>query len=349
MPNRTTFEAPLGSPDNALNFVRLLLALLVLLSHTAPIAGERWPSWIAGFGGWAVAGFFVISGYLIAGSRVRSAWWSYSIRRIARIFPAYWVQLLLVTLLFAPLATTLTESTWSLRSAMSYLSENWSTFDLVWAFDGTAFPHYDAWNGSAWTLQYELLAYMGCLILFSIPWCRRHMVTVGAVVLVSATGALLARDALDITTNFFINSMRLGSFFAAGILAYGLRKQLVAARWGIAVAAALTVGLFLLPDGLDVAQLPLAYLVLASGATIPVRIGSVNDLSYGVYIFAFPIQQLVAMLGIRGWVHFGVAAAATLAVAWLSWNYLERPSMDLARRLIGALRRTPTRSAAASI
>lgn len=76
-------------------------------------------------GNWAVNGFFVISGFLIAGSRARSRWWPYLWRRALRIFPAYWVALIVVAFLAAPLVAALVPGeTLVLRSAVAYPIRN---------------------------------------------------------------------------------------------------------------------------------------------------------------------------------------------------------------------------------
>jgi peptidoglycan/LPS O-acetylase OafA/YrhL len=343
-PRRTTAGRTLGTaldgPDNALNAIRLMLALLVIVAHTVAIADTSWAPWIGGLGGWAVAGFFVISGYLIAGSRLRSSWWSYSIRRLARIFPGYWVQLLAVALVFAPLATLLGPSTWTPGAAASYVAQNLTTFDLQYTFEGSAFPRFDAWNGSAWTLMYELLAYLGCLIVFSIPWCRRHMAAVSAVALVALTAFNVLAPLLDVTTNLYLHTAHLGSYFAAGMLAYALRDR-IPARWSLITCAALiSIVLLALPDGDEVAQIPVAYALLAAGAASRVRLGSTNDISYGVYIYAFPVQQVVAMAGLAGLLHLAVSTGVTLLIAFASWRLVEKPAMNGARDLIRWCRRS---------
>ena len=66
-----------------------------------------------------------------------------------------------------------------------------------------------------------------------------------------------------------------------------------------------------------------------------IRVGSRNDISYGVYLFAFPLQQLMAVAGVPeavGLVWFAVlSVAVTVPVAWASWLLVERPSMRLRR------------------
>src|SRR4051794_33733746 len=85
--------------------LRLVFAFAVLVSHAYPLAGLgdrlRWEG--ENLGGWAVIGFFVVSGYLITGSRLRSPAGAYLVHRIARIFPAFWVCLLAVAFAFAPI------------------------------------------------------------------------------------------------------------------------------------------------------------------------------------------------------------------------------------------------------
>lgn len=86
-----------------------------------------------------------------------------------------------------------------------------------------------------------------------------------------------------------------------------------------------------------VAALPLAYAIIASGSLLKDRRPVLRtDLSYGVYIYAFPTQQLLAVCGLarlQPMVLFVVAAVATLPLAAASWFLIEKPSMALKRRL----------------
>ena len=80
----------LGSRDNALNLLRLVLAFMVLYSHADILAGTGGYFEAAGqhLGSWGVVGFFAISGFLITGSRMRADASTYLINRVTRVFPA---------------------------------------------------------------------------------------------------------------------------------------------------------------------------------------------------------------------------------------------------------------------
>lgn len=106
-PSHGTLSTTLESRDNPLNFIRLVLASLVIIGHVPPVMGVPTIPLIHELGNWAVNGFFVITGFLIAGSRARSRWWPYLWRRALRIFPAYWVALIVVAFLAAPLVAAL--------------------------------------------------------------------------------------------------------------------------------------------------------------------------------------------------------------------------------------------------
>lgn len=328
----------LGSEDNAINAIRFVLAVLVLVSHAGVISGNIPSLPIGGLGGWAVDGFFLISGFFIAGSGMRSSWFSFGVRRLARIYPGYWVQLLAVGLVFAPLAVLLGSGRWSISSAADYIAANVSTFELIWVTEGADLPHYDAWNGSMWTLSYELTAYLVCGLLVAVPWVRRHFAVVAAVGLVGTTVFLLtAEPLLDVTTNHYLRLARLGSYFCVGMLAYALRDRLRFGPGLVALAGAVVAVLYMVPWGEHVAQIPLMVLLLGLGVLLPTRLGSRNDLSYGYYLYAFPIQQLVAIvLGDRGnwWTHMLIAAALTAGAAAFSWFLVERPAIRGARRFV---------------
>ena len=342
-PRGRTLGAALSTPANALNALRLLLALLVIVSHTPAVTGTTsWPSWVEALGGWAVLGFFTISGYLIVGSRLRSSWWSYAIRRLARIFPAYWAQLLFVGLAAAPAAAAWGFGQWDPAVALGYIADNATTFGLSWTMDGIAMPHYDAWNGSAWTLSYELLAYLGCLVLFWVPGTRRRPTATCAVVLLGLLAFnLVVVPAADVTTNLYLHLGRLGSYFVGGMLLHCLRDRLPLRGWAAAAGLALALALLTTDWGGHVAQLPLAYGLLGLGGVLPLRLGVSNDLSYGTYLFAFPVQQLVTMAHPevdRPLLHVLVSTALTLLAAAASWRLVERPAMTAARAAIGLVR-----------
>ena len=109
-------------------------------------------------------------------------------------------------------------------------------------------------------------------------------------------------------------------------------------RPDLALASALLVGLgvLLTPDYRLLGGLPLACLMLWIGARTPSRIGSRNDISYGLYIYGFPVQQALVMWGFAavGWLGFAVLGLlATLPIAALSWLVVERPSLRWKSRL----------------
>lgn len=333
-----TLGSVLSTPDNALNAIRFALAFLVLVSHTSAAGGFERRGMVEALGGWAVAGFFIISGYFILGSRMRSSWFSYAVRRGARIYPAYWMQLLVVAFIAAPLSGLFTSSTWSVHSAAEYVRGNASSFSLRWALDDSAFPHSQVWNGPMWTIQYEITAYLVCGLLFSLPFARRHAVLVAGLGLgATVCFGLIAVPLLDVTTNHYLRLAHLASYFCVGMLAFALKDRLRVRPLHCAVGGVLVAVLYLVPQGEKIAQIPPAMLLLGLGVLLPLRAGQRNDFSYGFYLYAFPIQQLVAMsVGSQlGW--FGnclLAAVLTYGAAALSWFVVEKPAMSRAQSCI---------------
>jgi peptidoglycan/LPS O-acetylase OafA/YrhL len=116
-------------------------------------------------------------------------------------------------------------------------------------------------------------------------------------------------------------------------------RNVIPARWSlVVVSVVIVVAASLLPEYRLLAAVPLAYAVIVCGALIHnERFRLRTDLSYGVYIYAFPIQQLLVICGLGSmnpiafWV---IATTATLPIAALSWTLVEKPAMSLKSRLL---------------
>src|SRR5690606_6733938 len=97
---RITVSSGLRGSDNAFGVLRLFFATLVIFSHAFPLSGfgKDGLFLLSGgkesIGGVAVIGFFIISGYLITKSGSRNDVLQFLWRRALRIFPAFWVALI---------------------------------------------------------------------------------------------------------------------------------------------------------------------------------------------------------------------------------------------------------------
>lgn len=328
-------EDRLSGRHNSLNAVRLLLALIVVVSHVPKVRGDR-PLMVGDLeiGGWAVAGFFGVSGWLVTQSRLRLPVGQFLWRRSLRIFPGFWACLAATALLAAPVAAAADQVGWRPWSALRYVFAN-LTLVIVDARVGQTLhgrPDPSTWNLSLWTLSYEFLCYLGIALLLTWSLARRRVeVTVAAFLLVSACNAALvwlgaARDTTPALT------FRLTTFFLAGAVLLRLKRvPLVAA--GAAIATVVLVAAAATDQVRVFGALPIAYLCLWLGRVLPLTwLGRRNDVSYGVYLYAFPVQQLLTITAVHRLPTAGFAAAsivAVLPVAWLNWVLVERPALRL--------------------
>jgi peptidoglycan/LPS O-acetylase OafA/YrhL len=348
----TALDRAFDPRNNSLNFLRLVLALAVIVSHQWPLGGYGPEPVVAGLtpGTWAVAGFFAISGYLIANSRLNMGFPPFLARRVLRIYPGFLVCLLVVALFFAPLSTVLGEGTVHWSSAASFVGRNVFLKIEQNSIDATLpnAPYGPAWNGSLWTLFYEFVCYLGIGVLLSTAARWRGPLTVAA--WLGCAGAYVAfQHHIGPSGNAtLVNMAELGAvFFAGSVLAVFAGRVPMDWRLGIAAAvvavAAGQLGWFTL-----VGSLPAAYLCLWLGIVLPCqRIGRRTDISYGVYIYAFPVQQTLNLLHVnRLPVGFSVlvSAAVTVPFAFASWFLVEKPALSQKARF-AAPRRVAERTA----
>lgn len=335
-----TLGEALARRDNALNFIRLLLAAGVIIGHSYQASGIEAPTeWLnPRIQEWSVNGFFAVSGYLIAGSRMRLPFRVFLERRARRLLPGLWVVLVVVAFGFAPVVAWLTGEDWSPRSSLTYVANNFLIHQGQLVIDDTLtnVPDYPQWNGPLWTLVYEAGCYVAVGVALSLQAVRRHAAIACAVLLV----VLMALHPVVMMGDYVAPpsirySIRLGSFFAAGVLCWFLRDR-IPARWSIVVACAVAlVALSLLSDGQWYGQLFAAVALLSAGSLLPIRVGATNDISYGVYIYGWPIQQTLANVGAASLGIFAFHVLALVLVvpfAFASWFLIERRWLSATRR-----------------
>jgi peptidoglycan/LPS O-acetylase OafA/YrhL len=334
--------------NNALNAWRLALATGVILWHSFPLTGRHVP-FTAGYQFLSqvfVDGFFAISGFLITSSwlhnpRLRD----YLVARGLRIFPGLWVCVVITAFVIAPVSVAVQGGSVAhvLRSGapIDYVVNNALLNVFYSGIDGTprGVPFPGTWNGSTWTLIPELFCYIAVAGFGVTGLLHRRWLLPALMALMVMCSVLVTpwNGFAELWTPAAIGT-RFAVMFLAGALLHQY-QQVIPARWSlVAISAAIVLAANWLPNYRVFAAIPLAYAILVSGSLLHnKRLQLRTDLSYGVYIYAFPMQQLLIVCGLGGLhplVFFPVAALATLPLAAMSWCLVEKHAIALKSRVL---------------
>jgi peptidoglycan/LPS O-acetylase OafA/YrhL len=327
---------------NALNAWRLVLASGVILEHSWPLPGHTAPA-LGSFYETFVDGFFVLSGFLITASWLRNPRLrEFFVARFLRIFPGLWVCLLVVAFVIAPIgvaiqggsATKLLMSTAPIGYVLNNAVLNVYHAGIAGTPLGVPWP--GVWDGTLWTLIFELFCYIGVAIAGVVGLLRRRWAVPVAFVLAVSLAAVVSYPPYGMQT---IPQMigRFAVVFLAGMLVHQFRNVIPARWWLVAVCMVVVVAsALLMPNYRVIGAIPLAYAVIVSGVLIKnERLRLRTDVSYGVYIYGWPMQQLLVICGLgflNPFVFAIVAAVATLPLAALSWFLVEKRAMSLKSR-----------------
>jgi len=330
------------SPNN-LDAVRFIAASLVLYGHSFVFLGLPEPlflSWLP-LGPLGVFVFFAISGYLVSESWERDPSVArFFARRALRIFPALIVCTVLSILVLGPLVTTLPLADYFANPhTRGYLQNIW--LHIVYYLPGVFETNRvaNAVNGSLWSLPVEFAMYIVVVVL-GVLQANRWVVLAVAVAwaLASAMWALRTQQML-VVYNFDARQVFIcGTYFLAGAVFYrfGLRRWFTLGNTMVAALAMLCLERWV-PLLQYASWVLLPFVVLSFGLShTPLldRLTRRGDYSYGIYIYAFPIQQSVAYLwpGVGIVSYLLVCFAATLALAALSWHLVEHRALALKPR-----------------
>lgn len=342
--------------DNNFNLIRLLAAWAVLVSHAYPIAlGPQAVQPLkeaTGYtlGALAVFVFFAISGFLIAASfeRARSQT-DFLLARFLRLYPGLLVSLLLVAFVLGPLMTNLPWDVYfGTTDTFKFMLRNLTLispdFTLNGVFTDNPFP---AVEGSIWTLFHEVVCYMGVFAVGILGLLSKARVMAGLIVLYLI--GWIALDIMDDPVHFKIAALReLSLPFVLGTALYIWRDHIRLSLLIVIGLCAATAGIKYnagagpLYDIALVATLSYAtfWLAYVPGGAIR-HFNKLGDYSYGLYIYAFPLQGVVPALLPSSDVLMNILIATplTLFFSVLSWHLIESPALALRKPLAQRFRR----------
>jgi peptidoglycan/LPS O-acetylase OafA/YrhL len=329
--------------ENNLAVLRFAAASAVLFAHSWPIAlGDGrsdpvsraltgWFGHSAALSAMAIHAFFVISGYLVTKSALsRDGVNGYAWARLLRIYPALIVNVLLCALVLGVAVTTLAPGQYFASPQLwKFVGNNVLSWNVIYPLPGVfdANPLH-AVNGSLWTLPLEIRCYVAIGLFLALGVLTRGWLF-----------SLLAAG-LVIGDSVFRQLELLGADSAATCICFFLIGALFSINRA-RIAAPPLIGLALLIAATfipleSVARLCVlvgfAWIVLWLGVAAPRAPWPeklIGDPSYGIYIYAFPIQQLTVLLLGAGspWLVVAVAGPATLIAGIISWKLIEQPML----------------------
>lgn len=324
---------------NGFDLLRLVFAAVVAVSHGIVIQ-TGWQPFVRGssLGDFALDGFFILSGFLIVRSALtlrsfpRFAW-----HRFLRIMPGFWACLLVTAFVAAPLAAVLR----GLPAATAFTGDA-SAWRFVLVNSGLVMGQYDiagilagtpdgpSFNGSLWTLVFEVFCYALVAVAGALGMLTRRRVWV-----LAGTGLLAVLTALqEAGVPVLVNDrvLRLVFVFALGALAWIYADKLPIRGWLAVVSLAVFVpSTVLFEDYRVLGAAPFAYLLVYVGIRLRLPWRPSADLSYGTYIYHWPVFALlnVSALGsLPTWAFVPVGLVLTVVgPAALSWWLVEKRAL----------------------
>ena len=343
----TTIGQAFDRGRNNFDAIRLFSAVLVIYGHSYVFTGQagKEPLQLISSGSIDVSGlgvciFFVISGFLVTRSVLQHELSVYLTSRALRILPALLLVCAFDVFVIGPLFTRLPLVEYFGSTQTFYHFRNALIFDLHFGLPGTftdlIIP---AVNGSLWTLPIEVTMYLllPFLALLGVAVCRRGIFVLyaaAAIGFLSLTiyagpggGGLLFRGVPTWHAAVF------GLFFLGGSMLWVCRDRIPLNGGLAAVCLILEFAAFGMPIDRYVQFLSVPYLTIYAGLArlIPFPSKNIGDLSYGTYVFAFPVQQAIVSLAVS----IGpllltvVSLPIILTLAFLSWRFVEQPALRL--------------------
>lgn len=335
MKNQANDILPVIPSANNFNFLRLLFACSVMCNHYSDLTGQNW--WIPISSPMAFHGFFFISGFLI----VRSFYHSHSLKdyflkRAKRILPAYILVVLLCAFGLFFLSDLSAGQYFSSSVFLKYLAANLSFMNFIQpSLPGVFTGNLEtAVNGSLWTIKVEILLYLSVpLIVYLVRRSDKRIVFLliylFAIIFNRSMNYLYLTTGNDVYEMLTRQVFSQASFFVVGAFLLFYFHFFFKYR----LVLLLTAIPFILFRSNEIISwfFPLAWgiVIFTIAFSLPFfnKAGKYGDFSYGVYLFHFPVIQVVAFLNFcenNNLFAFSLVIFLTFFLAWLSWHLLEK-------------------------
>jgi peptidoglycan/LPS O-acetylase OafA/YrhL len=325
-----------GSRANNFTIVKLFFALVVLAGHSFPITGHGYDpisramvpfAWV---GSLAVSGFFAISGFLVTASFVQRGAFEFFTARVLRLYPAVIVYSLVAILIIGPLGSSVDLRTYFQANPWDNLWNvplwTWK-YNLPYGFADHTLP--GSTNGSSWTLPAEMRCYLTVLV-FGLVGMLKTKLRANAIFFVFLFATVDSYTHVPFfgqTAHYMIPLV----FFITGAF-FWINREWIPLNLPIAILA--VVALFAatkdIPMFIPTYAVCFSYLTFYAVYRLPhVNLDRIGDISFGVYLYAWPIQQLVWRKEQSGMENAALAILIVIPVAYLSWKFVEQPALRL--------------------
>ena len=324
-----------GDRSNGFDYLRILLSVFIIAWHSVSVSygGEYESAYFMSLRPmviFLVPSFFALSGYLVAGSLFRTDHLpTFLTLRVLRIFPALCCEVIISAVIIGAALTTLPLKEY--LSSPIFIKYFLNVFGYIQYYLPGVFEsnHYSMVNNQLWTIPFELECYIAIALLYVFTLHKRPYIFLGLLVLATAVFTAI-RMKFDVE---FLHFKPTGKFAVAaflwGVLAFCLREKIVHNRYIFAVSFAVFWLCTQTFEGDYLAAPAIAYMTVYIGLcdfrkTFVLKAG---DISYGIYLYGFVIQQAVYQLTpvqYRSWgENFIVSLAVAVFFGYLSWTYVE--------------------------
>jgi peptidoglycan/LPS O-acetylase OafA/YrhL len=339
----------LKKENNNLDLIRILLACIVIFSHTIPLNGTT-PYWRdpVGFffpvtycGALAVKLFFFISGLVVTNSYLKNESFVYfTISRLFRILPALIFLLLITVFLIGPFITNVSTSEYFTDlNTYKYITNN-IIFKTQFTLKGVFTDNLqkNAVNSSLWSLNYEIKCYFALMCAFLLTKNKRIFIFNNAFIALFIASILPP----NIIIGRLINSINPEIYYLPISFAYGAILAVNQNKFVMNLQIViLSFFVYFLFRGHRIEELFLIIafcnsIIYISSRKFILKFKPKYDISYGIYLWGFLIQQILYFLfgTIYAGLHFVVAVSISVPIAYISFILIEKPSILIGKQIL---------------